>query len=346
MRITILNVHAPYVSGGAEQLANSLLEALQDKGHDVALIRIPFLWAPTKNLLKSMAAARMLPIEGGNPDLVIGLKFPAYLAPHPNKKLWLIHQHRQVYDLWGTDYQDLPNTEEGRRIRSVVIKADTQALQQMKSIYTISHNVARRLKSYNGIDATGVLYPPLPMPHVYRQGDFDDYFVYLSRITPLKRQILAITAMRYVRLDFKLLIAGQVDVPKYKGFLDTVVAGYKLEDRVRFLGPVSHDDKLALLANATGVVYTPFDEDYGYVTLEALQSGKPVITCHDAGGVTEFVEDKVNGYVVASEAQQIAAAMDQLFADKQRSKEMGEAGRELLSTRNIGWSTVLESLLA
>ena len=41
------------------------------------------------------------------------------------------------------------------------------------------------------------------------------------------------------------------------------------------------------------MVFAPFDEDFGYVTLESFLAHKPVITATDAGGPLEFVEDGV-----------------------------------------------------
>jgi len=45
-------------------------------------------------------------------DLVIGMKFPAYLVEHPRKVLWVIHQYRSAYDMAGTDYDDLAHGAE------------------------------------------------------------------------------------------------------------------------------------------------------------------------------------------------------------------------------------------
>ncbi len=54
---------------------------------------------------------------------------------------------------------------------------------------------------------------------------------------------------------------------------------------------------IELYAGALAVVYPPFDEDFGYVTLEAFLARKPVVTGTDSGGPNEFVVDGVNGYV-------------------------------------------------
>ena len=59
--------------------------------------------------------------------------------------------------------------------------------------------------------------------------------------------------------------------------------------KVKWLGFITEQEKIDLYAKARAVVYPPADEDYGYVTLEAMLSSKPVITCSDSGGTLEFV---------------------------------------------------------
>ena len=73
--------------------------------------------------------------------------------------------------------------------------------------------------------------------------------------------------------------------------------------RVELPGFVTDDDLVALLAGCLGVVYAPYDEDYGYVTLQAFLAGKPVITTTDSGGVLEWVEHGVTGLVVEPTAE-------------------------------------------
>ena len=64
-----------------------------------------------------------------------------------------------------------------------------------------------------------------------------------------------------------------------------------LGDRVAFEGSVGDDRLVALYRDALAVSYAPFDEDYGYVTLEAFLAGRPVITAADSGGTLQFVLD-------------------------------------------------------
>ena len=90
------------------------------------------------------------------------------------------------------------------------------------------------------------------------------------------------------------------------------------------------------------MVYPPFDEDFGYVTLEAFLCRKPVITCQDSGGPNEFVVNGVNGFVCEPEPESIAAAVNALAADRAMAASLGDAGYEV--ARRITWDGVIEKL--
>ena len=99
-----------------------------------------------------------------------------------------------------------------------------------------------------------------------------------------------------------------------------------------------------LYRDALALIYVPFDEDYGLVTLEAFLAEKPVITAHDSGGTLEFVEDGVNGFVVAPESKEIADAVARLAADHTLASAFGHNGRDIASA--ITWNNVIERLLS
>jgi glycosyltransferase involved in cell wall biosynthesis len=90
------------------------------------------------------------------------------------------------------------------------------------------------------------------------------------------------------------------------------------------------------------VLYTPAQEDFGYVTLQAFFAGKPVVTTKDAGGVLEWVEDGVTGFVTEPEPAAVAAAIDALARDPDRARAMGEAGRARVA--DLDWADVITRL--
>jgi glycosyltransferase involved in cell wall biosynthesis len=346
MKIGIVTNQAPLVWGGAEYLAESLQIALQDRGHFVEIIRIPFKWYPPQAVLDHMLACRLLRLDTGEPDLLIAMKFPAYLAPFPRKKLWLVHQFRQIYDLWGTAYQDFPDTPEGRRVREVVMHADKRHLPEFQAIYTISRTVSNRLETFTGINADGILYPPLRQPELFHAGTAGDYFFYPSRLVTSKRQQIAIEAMRLVRSPFTLVLAGQADAPEFGEELAKLVRRHGLEDRVKFAGWVSEERKAELMANCLAALNLAYDEDYGIVTLEAFQARKPVITFRDSGGTHEFVAHERTGLIVDPTAAALADAMEQLWSTRKQAIALGQEAYASLDRLGITWDNVVDKLLA
>lgn len=228
----------------------------------------------------------------------------------------------------------------------MMIQSDEVYLRESKKVYTTSRNVSGRLRTFNGIEADGVLYPPLADDHPYAPGPFGDYFVYINRLCPPKRQELAIEALRYCRPEPRLLIVGSPNQPQYLAELHERVRDCGVENRVRFVGSVSEIRKAELLAGSRGVLCLAYDEDLGYATLEALHSGKPVVTCKDSGGSLELIEDGFNGLVTDPDPRAVAEAMDRLWTDRIKAEAMGR--QALLTPAHVGisWERVVEGLAA
>ena len=111
-----------------------------------------------------------------------------------------------------------------------------------------------------------------------------------------------------------------------------------------FLGTVEDDALVELYRDALAVVYPPFDEDFGYVTLEAFLAAKPVISCRDSGGPTEFVVDGENGFVCEPSAEAIGAAIANLAGRSAATPRCsGRPGGR--SPRRITWDGVVEKLV-
>jgi len=337
-------VQAPFVLGGAEILASELREQLARRGFRVDLVNVPFRWNPVAEIPRQALAWRLLDVEESNGvpvDLVIPTKFPSYLVRHPRKVAWLFHQHREAYDLWGTEFCSFRDTDEDREVRDAIHAMDVRGLGECRRVFTISKNVARRLETYNGLTGEA-LYPPPRHLGRYRCEGFGDFLLYAGRLDRLKRVSLLVDAMMRVESAARLVIAGEGPLgPEVL----RQVEGLGLTDRVRLAGYVSTNELLDLYARCRAALYAPVNEDYGYVTVEAFCSGKPVVTTNDAGGVLEFVTDGESGLVAEPTPQGLADAIDRLWArDLRRVRDMGEAGR--LRVADITWDRVLDALTA
>lgn len=341
-RIAVLHSQVPFIRGGAEIMVDNLTNELRKRGYQVEFVAIPFKSYPYNTLLDSYLLWRTLDLTescGEKIDLVIATKVPSFMISHPNKVTWLMHQHREAYDLKDNPAMGGMNTQPGgpemiRRLTAM----DNLGISESRGIYSISRNVSQRLKKFNHIDSTP-LYQPPALAGRYEMGDFGDYILSVGRLDRNKRTELLIRALPYCDSHIQLKIAGR------GGEMDALKAlAEKLgvADRVSLLGFVPDDDVIKLYAGALGVCYPPIDEDYGYVTLEAFLSGKPVLTCHDSGGVLEFVRNGENGYAVDFDAQQMGAAFDRLYRDKRLARDMGQAGYKLV--KDISWDNVIQTL--
>jgi len=347
-RVAIATAQIPFVTGGAERLTASLRDALVAAGHEADVVTLPFKWYPAEEIPKQVLMARLVDLSeaNGRPiDRVIALKFPAYCVRHPDKVVWLLHQHRPAYDLWGTADCDLMRFPEGRDVREFIHAADRRFLTEARAVHGISREVVARLDGFANV-ATAPLYPPPPQPESFRCDDYGDYVFFPSRITPYKRQLLLLDAMACVRSPIRCVLAGASPDPEMAFQVEHRRNVHGLQDRVTLLGEITHDEMVARYAGALAVFFGPVREDYGYVTLEAFLSRKAVITCRDSGAPLEFVEHGVNGYVAEPEPEAIAQALDELYADRRRARFLGEAGLETYRARRVSWETVLERLLA
>jgi len=342
VRVAIATVQIPFIRGGAESLAEGLARALRDAGHEAEIVTQPFRFFPHQEVLRSMAnwrAENFDDLNGYNPERVICLKFPTYYLQHHHKVVWLLHQHREVYDLWGSDSSH-QNAEAGQ-LRRRITEQDTLCLSEAVKLRTISRNVTQRLKRFNGIASEPVYHPPPLADSLYTLPP-EPYIFFPSRLETLKRQHLLIEAMRYVRSRVCALIAGEGG---QRQTYERLVVQFGVGDRVRLLGRVSEEDLPTYYACSLGVFFGPRDEDYGYVTLEAMLSSKPVITCTDSGGPLEFVRDGETGFIVEPEPRAVAEAIEQLAANRKRAIEMGVAGREAYHEMNISWQKVVAELI-
>jgi glycosyltransferase involved in cell wall biosynthesis len=224
------------------------------------------------------------------------------------------------------------------------VRADDTFLKEAKKIYSISRVVADRMERYNRRKAVP-LYPPLEKPEGFSCAAPEDFFFYPGRINAIKRQRLAVEAMKYVKTNARLIIAGAAEQEKDWTALQEQVSRENLQQKVTLLGPIPEEKKIDLLARCIGCLNIPYNEDYGYVTLESFYSRKPVITCSDSAGPLEFVENDGNGAISPPDPKELARAMDNFFSDKTRAIELGKSGYEKILSLDISWERVVKELV-
>ncbi len=341
-RIVVAEAQVPFVRGGAEMHVDALIEQLRLRRFDVEKVAVPFRSQPKAELLAQAAAWRLLDLSSSNGqpiDLLIATRFPTYFARHPRKVAWVIHQHRAAYELCGGEYSDFDHSEADVGLRKRLVALDARMLAECRHVFANAQNTATRLATFNGIPARPLYHPP-PLAGRLHPGRYGDYLLVVGRLETVKRVELAIRALALTSSRLRLVVVGD---GSQRPALERLARQAGVGDRVSFAGIVSGEDLATLYADALAVIYAPFDEDFGYVTLEAFLSGKPVITASDSGGTLEFVTDGENGFVCSPAPDALAAAIDRLASDPALAERLGTAGRD--RAQSVTWDGVVEQLL-
>src|SRR3954452_20403839 len=147
MDIVVCGAQVPFTRGGAELHMENLVLALREAGHRAELVRLPVAWEKGR-LFDAPLAWRMLPIDA---DLVIATNFPSYYVRHPNKVVWLFHQHRGAYDAADAGWCDIGTDPSSLETQRQLVEWDNRVLDEALHVFTTSGVVADRLARYNGL---------------------------------------------------------------------------------------------------------------------------------------------------------------------------------------------------
>ncbi|XP_041097605.1 alpha-1,3/1,6-mannosyltransferase ALG2-like [Polyodon spathula] len=105
-----------------------------------------------------------------------------------------------------------------------------------------------------------------------------------------------------------------------------------LSDSVTFLRSFSDEQKISLLHHCTCVLYTPSNEHFGIVPVEAMYMRCPVIAVN-SGGPLESIADGETGFLCDPQPACFAEAMEKFVKDPGQRQGMGEAGRDRVLKR-------------
>lgn len=168
-----------------------------------------------------------------------------------------------------------------------------------------------------------------PAPRIVRDGPAR--ILFLSNMIREKGPLDLLEALRHLAargVEFEATFVGARFHDGCVEEFSTKVAQYGLSDRVRYLGPIYGDEKLALFRNHDIFAFPTYNDAFPLVVLEAMQHGLPVVST-DEGAIPEMVVDGETGFVVPKrDTGALAARLEQLLADRQLRTRLGEAGRE------------------
>jgi glycosyltransferase involved in cell wall biosynthesis len=161
----------------------------------------------------------------------------------------------------------------------------------------------------------------------------------LSRYEPKKNLGLAIDAVACLRRllppdsfsGVRLVIAGGYDqrlreCSETLRSLETQARQLGIESQVTFACSPTDAERIDLLSRCSCVVYTPVEEHFGYVPLEAMAAGRPVVAAN-RGGPVETIVDGGTGFLCDPTPEAFAGALLRLLGEPGVIDQMGRAGR-------------------
>ena len=340
MRILVCRPQVPFARGGVEIFTDRLVEELRARDHEADLVTMPFKWYPGERVLTQAFLWRLADLteaDGQRVDMVVATKFPSYVVRHPEKRVWLVHQFRQAYELDGTPLGQFSQSPQDRGLRRQVQDLDRVALGEATRLFATSANVAGRLQRSTGLTAEVLPHPPQQL--AYRNDGDGGYVLSVNRLDRAKRIDLLLEAAALTPA-LEVVVAG--DGPDRER-LEGIARDRGLDGRVRFAGQVDEDTLAGLYARCLATFYAPLDEDFGMGPYESFLSEKPVVTTTDAGGPLDVVHDGSTGLVVAPEAADVAAALRRLLEHRDEAASFGLAGRALAA--EVTWDRAIAKLL-
>lgn len=163
---------------------------------------------------------------------------------------------------------------------------------------------------YNGIDTSAYTYQAEP--------DNPPYLAFVGRLSPEKGPLGAIQIAKAVGIPLKM--AGKLDVVDeeyYKTSLEPQIDG----EQIQYLGEVSHEEKVKLLAGASATLFPiTWREPFGLVMIESMATGTPVIGT-SMGSVPEVIAHGKTGFVCHDLEKAIAAVPEAMKLNRQTCRD-------------------------
>jgi glycosyltransferase involved in cell wall biosynthesis len=367
----------PFTLGGLEYLAQGIQRYVNEQtGHKAELFKLPTIEKDFWTLIESYY--QFFKLDLSHFDACLSMKYPTWMVNHDHHILYMAHPLRGLYDTYHFSGQPInpgkvttktdtllrsvekirtrEDVEEvfglcfelqqlaenskdiqrefifpGSVARTVIHRLDAWAFSNMTKFGSISRTVRLREGYFPSEVDVKTIYPPSSLDNLHL-GEDQGYFLSVSRLDNAKRVDLIIRAMQQIEGGILFVVGSGPE----ENHLKEIAKG---NERIKFLGRVSDSELESLYANCKAVVYAPYDEDYGLVTVEAFMSGKPVITCTDSGGVTELVSEYENGFIAMPTPESLAEKMSIALRENDLMVRLGRQGKRIAD--EIRWDNVI-----
>lgn len=213
---------------------------------------------------------------------------------------------------------------------------DFETSQRPDILIANSKNVAQRIQKFYRCDSV-VIYPPVDVTVIasVKRGNLvkqdstasplndKGYFLSLGRLVRGKGTEIIIEACS--KLNLPLKVAG--DGPEMSELKKN--AGKSIE----FLGEVSDEERIKLLANAKALIVASEDEDFGITSVEAQACGTPVIAVRAGGFLESVIEGKTGIFFDQATVESLMEVLQNFDPDKFKAEDIKENAARFSKSR-------------
>lgn len=275
----------PRLYGGIELVVDQLATGFQRAGHEVLLFTTGDSTCPVPRA-HVLAAA-----EGERIGMAVPELRHVMAAYDRVQDFDVVHDHTIMGPVYAERFPDVKVVTTNHGPFNEELAELYGRLAHRVPIIAISHAQRRPVPE---IPIARVIHHGL-VPTDFPVGDGQGgYCLFLGRMSPEKGAHRATEAA--YKAGRPLLLAGKMREPWEHRYFDTQVRPY-LNDEIRYLGEVEHDEKLRLLAGAESLLFPiRWNEPFGMVMIEAMACGTPVLAFPE-GAAPEVVMDGRTGYL-------------------------------------------------
>lgn len=318
--------------GGNTTYARTLASGLRDRGLDVSSMR--YASSPIATLALETAHALAAPVSDqvlhyvADTGPIVSTRSPSVVTVHGVASKWVGGVRR-------------PSAEKVWRARVGA------AIRRTDHTITVSESSADDIADVFGVDrdSISVILHGIDCAKFGQSRTLskevaervpDQFLLYVGNIEPRKNIVELVESMSrgpLSNIGLPLLIAGK---PAWDA--EESMAAITANPRVRYLGFVSEDDKIALMQRCTAFVFPSKYEGFGFPVLEAMAAGAPVITSQ-RGALREVAGPaRVTADI---DRDSIATAVSEALSDREWLTNAPNRGRVWAST--FSWDKSIDA---
>lgn len=280
-------------------------------------------------VLAAIACARRKPrlVLAAHPNLAVPAMWMKRLAPRM-KVIVLAHG----IDVW----EPLSSYRHSALLAAdLVLAPSSYTAQKLAEVQSVPQRKIRKLPWPLNADLLNLAASPpnLPLPKNFPASPVIltvGRWAASERYKGADELIRAIAQLRPTFPDLHLVaVGGGDDLPRLKNIANEL----NVSAAVQFLEGLSRQELAACYARADIFALPSTGEGFGFVFLEAMAFGKPIVGA-TAGGATDLVEDHVNGLLVPPrDPRALAQALETLLRDSSLRARLGQKGAQIIQQK-------------